>query len=278
MLTRSPWNFAESVLMGIIYFHVFVCLSHSCVQGRSCVDFNSERVATMAEGEFARPPSVEELPDPADAKIEAEDGSFPSFGDFDDAEPEIEADEELMCPVCNVNIKAKKQFSCYSCLSDVKAAEADAKAEGKTALLHFKKCKKEGGSPFKLLMLKYRSKCGSVGRGHKRPAFGFVDYFIDIVNRSKVSSGRLKEWLPRRKWIIENQLDQDIDEVAAARNWEVAWEKAGKGERSKCGKYLLTITKRYVDAATERMREERTRMGTGSVKNPSSDKIKERLG
>ena len=66
--------------------------------------------------------------------------------------------------------------------------------------------------------------------------------------------------------------------MAAARNWEVAWEQAGKAGRSKCGTYLLIVTKRYVDAANERMREERTRMGTGSVKNPSSDKIKERLG
>ena len=57
-------------------------------------------------------------------------------------------------------------------MDEVKAADKDAKAEGKDALSTFRACKKAGGTSFKLLMLKYRSKCGSVGRGFSRlPAF-----------------------------------------------------------------------------------------------------------
>ena len=60
---------------------------------------------------------------------------------------------------------------------------------------------------------------------------------MDIVKRSRATSGVRREWLPRRKWINEKMLEDDIDEVAAAKAWEIAWESALEGQRSKCGKY-----------------------------------------
>ena len=44
--------------------------------------------------------------------------------------------------ICGNNQKAKKQLHCYNCINDIKCAEKDAKAQGKDALLCFRKTKK----------------------------------------------------------------------------------------------------------------------------------------
>ena len=110
--------------------------------------------------------------------------------------------DDLLCELCDTKPKAKKQAQCYTCLTDIKAADKDAKSESKEALDQFRKSRKKGGPEFKLVMIKWKAKCGNVGRGFARPPFGWCKHFYAVAAASKVQAGTTRDWLSRTEWMM----------------------------------------------------------------------------
>ena len=116
-------------------------------------------------------------------------------GDFDAAEQESieaksEVDDGTMCTVCGEWPKMIRQCYCKEARArDVGSAERDAKRQGKESANCFRKLKARGGLEFINMMHTYKAKCVSPGRGHKRPAFDHVGYYLAFVVSTRVRKG-----------------------------------------------------------------------------------------
>ena len=88
---------------------------------------------------------------------------LPSGGDDVVQLEQREDEKQISCEICGNNQKSTTQLHCYTFINDIKYAEKDAKAQGKEALLCFRKTKKLGGNAFALAMYRYRSKCTKAG-------------------------------------------------------------------------------------------------------------------
>lgn len=113
------------------------------------------------------------------------------------------AEEILVCCICRVNPRAKKQVFCPTpCYADVKAAERDAMRRSganrnnpDSDIQYFRKLKKQGGDGLRAAILTYKARCAGHGRGYTRPSFDWVRYSMAIELASRLQSGSKCLWL-----------------------------------------------------------------------------------
>lgn len=125
---------------------------------------------------------------------------------------------ELMCVICLVNPRGKKQVFCnVPCAGDVKAAERDAlrrsggnlkRSKGEkfvpdanSDIAIFRKLKKSGGEEFRNAILSYKVRCAGHGRGICRPSFDWVRYFMAIEMGSRMQAGTKCLWMSKHVFV-----------------------------------------------------------------------------
>ena len=79
----------------------------------------------------------------------------------------------------------------------VRGAFRDATAQGQAASKALSLLKKRGGDEYVKAVFVYHSKCQGVGRGSRRPAFGWVQYWLAIEMKSAIQSGTKHMWVSK---------------------------------------------------------------------------------
>ena len=139
----------------------------------------------------------------------------------------------LMCLICGLNPRNNKQWFCSSpCGGDVRAAERDAKCQGKDAHDAFKKLRKKGGAEFVTTVNVHKAKCSGFGRGFKRPAFQGVRYYMAIVYSSVLQTGSKMLWLTKAGCCKHKEQMEGLTLEQANLEWERQLDSAPKSRIS----------------------------------------------
>ena len=209
----------------------------------------------------------------------AEDGSKP-VADGKDRKKKGDGAADgaaLLCLICGVNQRNKKQWFCSSpCGGDVRAAERDAKLQGAGQLGAFKKLRKKGGTEFVTTVNVYKAKCSGFGRGFKRPAFEWLRYYMAIVYSSVMQKGSKMLWLTKMGFCKHKENEEGLSPEQASLEWERELEKAPKGRISADRLRILTPVEDFVVTFNQRAEEEHLEFGMKDKKTPTSHDIQER--
>lgn len=187
-------------------------------------------------------------------------------GEVSTWETKVEAaqkESKLLCVVCGVNVRVKKQSFCaHPCQADCKAARRQAKDQGAEAYKAFLALQRRGGAEFAEAIHTFQSRCAGAGRGWRRPAFQWVRYEMCIRLASRVQKGTKSVWLSRggfTKWYKEENPHASTEQAFAA--WAKELETLHSSRISPDKSEILWPLEKFVISFGEKSTEEATSYG-----------------
>ena len=185
-----------------------------------------------------------------------------------------------LCVICLKNPKAGNQSYCYSpCAADVKAAERDAKRQGKDALQAFRLLKKRGNAQFRDCVMTYKAKCQSCGRGHQRPSFDWVRYYMAVEASTNLRKGSKFIWMAQKqfsKFMSDSEGMLEGDSILEFKK-RVNGAKEGEVNNEDGVTRLLIKSEDFIITEDVLANKETVEYGTKDKKNPTDADILDRM-
>ena len=168
-----------------------------------------------------------------------------------------------LCRICGKNKRQKNQMFCAApCGGIVRSAGRQAKDIGPEAEQAFKALRKSNPDEFVVAIHTFQAKCASHGRGHKRPVFQWVRYYMAIVMSSRLQRGTRCMWLTRFAFAHQMKIEKGMTEPEAFQEFQREISMLPEDRVSKDQNEILWPVERFVISMEERAQEEHTQYGT----------------
>ena len=260
----------------IAMLHLIVCMCVICsslalLALHLQICFSSIDV-TMADGSSEAPALAAPVGEDGDAfRLEDDEDVMDGFQETDlhqladeiaGAEASNEGPQDL-CRICGRNRRQKNQIFCPApCGGIIRSAARQAKDVGPEAEAAFKAMRKSNPDEFVVAIHTFQAKCACHGRGHKRPVFQWVRYWMAIILSSRVQQGTRCLWLTRFAFAHHMKVQQGMTEAEAFQAFQREVSMLPTDRVSADQNEILWPVEKFVCAFEERAQEEQTQYGT----------------
>ena len=165
------------------------------------------------------------------------------------------------CIFCMLEPKKKSQAYGGNCEAMVRGAIRDAEAQGPGAAKALKLLKKRSPAEYVKAVFVYHSKCSGVGRGSRRPAFAWQQYWLAVELKSTVLAGTKFLWVTKGYWKHKQRIDDELSDAEAEAAWHNHWDDLADGEKCKTTFRVLMLVEDFIIKSDEKSTLERTTVG-----------------